>query len=123
MGAAGLDPDCLEHGARFGLNLISAVNGQGLFWFMGVEGRVNAGVFILFLKRLLVKADRMIFLIVDGHPTHKAAKVRRFVASESKRLRSPLVSSPSSPMRWGLWYSSSFGRVAAATVSAMSRAP
>ncbi len=54
---------------------------------MGVAGRVNAGVFIKFLKRLLVKADRMVFLIVDGHPTHKAAKGRKFVASESKRLR------------------------------------
>lgn len=29
----------------------------------------------------------MIFLIVDGHPTHKAKVVRKFVARESKRLR------------------------------------
>jgi len=83
----GRTPIVSTTGARFGLNLISAVNGQGLFRFMGVRGRVNAGVFIQFLKRLLVKADRMIFLIVDGHPTHKAKKVRAFAASESKRLR------------------------------------
>lgn len=83
----GRTPIVSTTGARFGLNLISAVNGQGLFRFMGVRGRVNAGVFIQFLKRLLVKAERMIFLIVDGHPTHKAKKVQKFVASESKRLR------------------------------------
>lgn len=74
-------------GVRFGLNLISAVNRQGLFRFMGVEGRVNAGVFIQLLKRLLGKADRMIYLIVDSYPTHKATKVRKFAASESKGLR------------------------------------
>jgi transposase len=54
---------------------------------MGVQGRVNAGLFIEFLKRLLVKAEHPIFLIVDGHPTHKAKKVRKFVAQNSKRLR------------------------------------
>jgi transposase len=83
----GRTPIVSSTGARFGLNLVSAVNGQGLFRFMGVQGRVNAGVFIEFLKRLLVKAEHPIFLIVDGHPTHKAKKVRKFVAQNSKRLR------------------------------------
>jgi len=68
-------------GARFGLNLISAVSAQGEFRFMTVEGRVNAGVFIEFLKRLVHNTDRPIFLIVDGHPSHKAKKVQRYVES------------------------------------------
>lgn len=83
----GQTPIVSSTGARFALNLISAVSRQGHFRFMGVQGRVNAKVFIGFLKRLLVKAKRMIFLIVDGHPTHKAKVVRKFVARESKRLR------------------------------------
>lgn len=44
-------------------------------------------MFIEFLKRLLVKVEHLIFLIVDGHPTHKAKKVRKFMAGNSKRLR------------------------------------
>jgi len=83
----GQTPIVSSTGARFALNLISAVSRQGHFRFMGVQGRVNAKVFIGFLKRLLVKAKRMIFLIADGHPTHKAKVVRKFVARESKRLR------------------------------------
>lgn len=79
--------DARKRGASLALNLISAVSRQGHFRFMGVQGRVKAKVFIGFLKRLLVKAKRMIFLIVDGHPTHKAKVVQKFVARESKRLR------------------------------------
>ena len=73
-------------GARFGLNMISAVSAQGEFRFMTVKGRVNAGVFIDFLKRLVHKADRPVFLIVDGHPSHKAKKVQRYVESLEGKL-------------------------------------
>lgn len=83
----GKTPIVSTTGARFGLNIISAVSRRGDFRFMGVEGRVNAGVFIEFLRRLLHGADRPIFLIVDGHPSHKAKKVRKFVESTEGRLR------------------------------------
>jgi transposase len=85
-GIRGKTPVVSSTGARFGLNLISAVSRQGGFRFMCIEGRVNAGVFIEFLKRLLHNVDQPIFLIVDGHPAHKAAAVRSFVASVSPRL-------------------------------------
>lgn len=74
-------------GARFGLNLISAVSAQGEFRFMVTKGRVGARVFIEFLKRLLHNAGRPIFLIVDGHPAHKAVLVKRFVAACGSALR------------------------------------
>ena len=74
-------------GARFGLTLISAVSAQGEFRFMTVKGRVNAGVFIDFLRRLIHNAGRPIFLIVDGHPSHEAKKVEHFVESTEGRLR------------------------------------
>lgn len=48
---------------------------------MTVQGRVNAGVFIEFLKRLVHNTDRPIFLIVDGHSSHKAKEVQRYVES------------------------------------------
>ena len=55
--------------------------------FMFTQGRVRAETFIEFLKRLIHNAQRTIFLIVDGHPTHKAKKVARFVDSVKDRLR------------------------------------
>lgn len=74
-------------GARFSLNLISAISAQGLFRFMTVAGKLNADQFIEFLRRLLHNRERPIFLIVDGHPTHRAVKVKQFVASTGGRLR------------------------------------
>lgn len=82
----GQTPIVSTTGARFGLNIISAVSPQGHFRFMCVDGRVNAGVFIDFLKRLIHNAPRKVFLIVDGHPTHKAKKVKAYVASVADRL-------------------------------------
>lgn len=75
----GETPIVSSTGARFGVNLISAVNPQGNFRFMCAKGRVNAGVFIGFLKRMIKSSPKKIFLIVDGHPTHKAKKVKKFV--------------------------------------------
>jgi transposase len=83
----GKTPIVSSTGARFGLNAISAVNPQGRFRFMCVDGRVNAGVFIDFLKRMIGSTERKVFLIVDGHPSHKAKKVRDFVESVSDRLK------------------------------------
>ena len=74
-------------GARFGLNMISAVSAQGEFRFMVIRGRVNAARFIEFIKRLIHHTDRMIFLIVDGHPCHKAGKVAKYVETVKERFR------------------------------------
>ena len=62
-------------GARFGVNLISAVSAQSQLRFMLTKGRVTAAVFRDFLKRLLVNARTPIFVVVDGHPTHRAKSV------------------------------------------------
>jgi transposase len=74
-------------GARFRLNLVSAVSPRGDMRFMTVNGRMNAGKFIEFLQRLMKGANRPVFLIVDGHPTHRAVKVKKFVASTEGKLR------------------------------------
>jgi transposase len=39
-----------------------------------------------FLKRLLVNARTPIFVVVDGHPTHRAKSVARFVAAQAGKL-------------------------------------
>ena len=54
---------------------------------MCTEGNVTADVFIEFLKRLMQGATRPIFLVVDGHPVHRNAKVRKFVEGLDGKLR------------------------------------
>lgn len=82
----GQTPIVSTTGARFGLNVISAVNRRGDLRFMCVKGRVNAGVFIKFLQRLIKDAAKKVFLIVDGHPTHQAKKVQRFLAEHNGQI-------------------------------------
>lgn len=85
----GKTPIVSSTGARFGLNMISAVSAQGEFRFMVIRGKVGAARFIEFIKRLVHGSDRKIFLIVDGHPSHKARKVSTFIESKpiKKRFR------------------------------------
>jgi transposase len=83
----GRTPVVSTTGARFGLNLISAVSAQGEFRFMVTKGRVGARVFIEFLERLIYNAKRPIFLIVDGHPSHKAKMVEKYLDEHKEKLR------------------------------------
>lgn len=86
-GARGKTPVVSTTGARFGFNMISAVSPKGMLRFMIVEGSVGATQFIDFLRRLIHGATRPVFLIVDGHPSHKAKKVKQFVESLEGKLR------------------------------------
>lgn len=83
----GKTPVVRSTGARFGLNIISAVSAQGELRFMTVKGRIAAAQFIEFIKRLTHGTERMIFLIMDGHPIHKAKCVARFIETESMKKR------------------------------------
>jgi transposase len=85
-GRRGQTPVVSSTGARFGANLISAISAQGELRFMLTKGRVTAAVFIEFLRRLLINATTPIFVIVDGHPTHRAKSVARFVAAQAEKL-------------------------------------
>ena len=85
-GRRGHTPIVSSTGARFRVNMISAISAQGQLRFMLTEGRVTASVFLEFLKRLMVNVSAPIFLVVDGHSTHKAKSVRRFVEAQGGRL-------------------------------------
>lgn len=74
-------------GRRFSLNMIPAVSPRGDFRFMLHDGSVNAEVFQEFLKRLLIGADAPVFLVVDGHPIHKAKLIKDFVAAQDGMLK------------------------------------
>ncbi len=83
----GKTPVVESTGARFSLNLISAISAKGLMRFMTIDGRLNSDKFIEFLKRLLFNADGPIFLIVDGHPVHRSGKIKNYVNSTEGKLR------------------------------------
>jgi len=83
----GATPVIKTTGARFKVNLISAISPKGQLRFMCNKGNVTADVFIEFLKRLVQGSTKPIFLIVDGHPVHRSAKVRKFVEGLEGKLR------------------------------------
>ena len=58
---------------------------------------MNAGKFIEFLKALLGSVPGKIFLIVDGHPVHKAKKVSEFVKEKADGRLSIFFLPPYSP--------------------------
>src|SRR3954464_3160357 len=100
-------------GARFALNLISAISAQGGLRFSVLAGTLTAAGFIAFLQRLRHDAQRAgtgpVFCIVDNHPVHRAKAVDRFVDSTDGALRLyrlPADSPQLNPDEW-VWKTSS----------------
>lgn len=73
-------------GARFGLNMMAAITPRGQMHFMIVQGNVNADRICEFLKRFMHGREHKVFLIWDGHPTHRAKKVKQCIESFDGRL-------------------------------------
>ena len=86
-GRRGQTPVVPGTGQRFRCNVISAVSNRGRLAFMVFRHGFNAGTFLRFLRRLLRLATRRVFLIVDGHPAHRAKRVTTWVAAHADRLR------------------------------------
>ena len=85
-GERGKTPIVKSTGARYSLNMISAISPKGHFRFMTVRGSVNADVFCEFLKRLVEGMDKKVFLILDNHRVHHSRKVKELVESLNDKL-------------------------------------
>ena len=85
--ARGKTPVVRVTGQRFRLNMISAVSPKGSLRFMVVRRGVGAQVFVEFLKRLMHGRRRAVFLIVDGHPSHRSKRARSYVDSLGGKLK------------------------------------
>jgi transposase len=83
----GKTPVVRTTGARHSLNMVSAISAQGKMRFMTVKGKLTAETFIDFLERLLKNQDKPVFLIVDGHPVHRSARVKTFVEATEGKLK------------------------------------
>jgi len=80
-------------GARFSTNMVAAISTLGHLRFMVNQGSVSADVICDFLKRLMHNAQHPVFLIWDGHPTHKSKKVRECIESYDGKLEVYLLPS------------------------------
>jgi transposase len=86
-GRRGKTPVIPGTGQRFRCNMISAITNRGKLYFMVFPKGFQAPVFLKFLKRLLRQVRRRVFLIVDGHPVHRAVAVKRWLAQQEGRIR------------------------------------
>jgi transposase len=86
-GERGKAPVVRVTGLRRRVNVISAISPRGRLWFRCYEGRLNAERFIEFLEALLHDFTKPIDLVLDRHPAHVAASVRRFAHEHRRRLR------------------------------------
>ena len=66
--------------------MMAAITPRGEMHFTIVQGSVNASRICDFLKRLMHGHEQKVFLIWDGHPTHRAKKVKQCIESYDGRL-------------------------------------
>lgn len=82
----GVTPVVPGTGQRFGCNMISAVTNRGELAFMVFTQRFTGRVMVQFLRRLLRQCKHKVFLIVDGHPVHRSALVKRWIADNADSI-------------------------------------
>lgn len=75
-GLKGKTPVVRGTGQRFSVNMISAITNRGTLNFMIFDESFRVKIFLGFLARLIKQAKRRVFLIVDGHPVHRAKIVQ-----------------------------------------------
>lgn len=80
-GLKGKTPVVQTTGQRQKVSAISAVSANGSFWSNVYTGMFNATRFIEFLKDFRRGGRGKVFLVVDGHPSHKAKSVAEYVRS------------------------------------------
>jgi transposase len=73
-------------GQRFSANMISAVTNRGHMCFMVFGEGFRVKVFTGFLRRMVKQAKRKVFLIVDGHPVHRAKLVQAWRTKHVQEL-------------------------------------
>ncbi|WP_269077850.1 IS630 family transposase [Endozoicomonas montiporae] len=123
----GCTPIVEATGARFSINMISAVSAEGTMRYMTIPGRFNTDVFICFLKQLVTSHDRPIIVVTDGHPAHKAKKVQKYIEQEPRLLGVHILPAYSPELNpdesvWGYLKSGHLGRMTLRTKGQFLRA-
>ena len=83
----GITPVVNATGKRFSCSMISALTNQGHLCFRVFEGSFTVKVFIDFLNRMIKQSNgQKVFLIVDGHPVHRAKIVQKWRENHKDEL-------------------------------------
>lgn len=82
----GETPELIVPGSRFSVNMIWTITNQGKVRWMIYAGKMNAALFIVFLRRLITEATKKVFLIVDNLSVHEAAVVDQWLADKKDRI-------------------------------------
>ncbi len=86
-GIRGQTPVIRGTGQRFGCNMISAVTNRGHLCFMVFSESFRVKLFLTFLRRLIKQSKRKVFIIVDGHPVHRAKKVQAWLKGKEDSIK------------------------------------
>ena len=90
-GRRGQTPVVPGTGQRFRCNLISTLTNRGTLYFKLFTENFNGRVMLDFLRRLIRQISRKVFLIVDKHPVHLSALVRRWLERHKDRIEMILL--------------------------------
>ena len=82
----GQTPEVPTSGQRPSVNALAAVTARGEFWFEIYTHRLNAAALVELLRRFMRGRKNRDFLVLDGHPAHRA----RIVSDYVQRLRGRL---------------------------------
>lgn len=85
-GIRGQTPQVPTSGRRQSVNAISAINARGAFWYEIYTQRLNAQAFIELLRKFMRARKGPVLLILDGHPSHRAKVVAKYVQSLKGKL-------------------------------------
>lgn len=90
-GIVGKTPVVKTSSQRQSINIITALSNKGGFWYMAYSGRFNGDKFIECIKDFMKYRKKPVVLIMDGHPVHKAKKVKEFVRSLNGKMKIELL--------------------------------
>jgi transposase len=85
-GLKGRTPVVKTSGKRQSINAISAVNAKGAFWYNVYPGKLNAALFIDFLRDFMKRRRKAVYLVLDSLPAHKTKAVEAHVQSTQGKL-------------------------------------
>lgn len=115
----GRTPVVRSTGGRHVVNMISAITAKGALRFALFEDTLNAQRFIEFCRRLMHDAEGPVYLVLDGHPAHRARATKHFADSTRGQLRLfflPGYSPELNPDEW-VWKNVKHDRVGKAGIT------
>ena len=82
----GKTPTMPKGNHKLRINMISAISNQGKLRFMFYNGTANAKTIIKFMSRLIWRADKKIFLILDNLKSHHAKIVKEWLLERTHKI-------------------------------------